>query len=77
MTENDDALLTATERTRQAEKRLVETPAEDPAIVPKARTVYQRAEEVDELAKDVADEASAAGGHSNPSAPGQRMKGPA
>ena len=56
MTENDDALLTAAERARQAEERLLETPIEDPAIVPKAHKVYQRAEEVDELAKDAAEE---------------------
>ena len=54
MTENDDALLTAAERARQAEERLVETPVEDPAIVPKAHKVYQRAEEVDALAEDAA-----------------------
>jgi hypothetical protein len=54
MTENDDALLTAAERARQAEERLVETRIEDPAIVPKAHKVYQRAEEVDALAEDAA-----------------------
>lgn len=54
MTENDDALLTAAERARQAEDRLIETPVEDPAIVPKAHKVYQRAEEVDALAGDAA-----------------------
>ena len=57
MTENDDALVTAAERTRQAEEQLVATPIEDPAIVSKAYKVYQRAEDVDELAKDAADEA--------------------
>jgi hypothetical protein len=51
----DDALLTAADRARQAEERFIETPPEDPAIVPKARKVYQRAEEVDELAKDAAE----------------------
>lgn len=54
MTEHDDALLTAAERTREAEERFVKTPTEDPAIVQKAKKVYQRAEEVDELAKDAA-----------------------
>lgn len=54
MTENDDTLLTAAERARQAEDRLIETPVEDPAIVPKAHRIYQRAEEVDALAEDAA-----------------------
>ena len=53
----DDALLTAAERAREAEERLLETPSEDPAIVPKAERVYQRAEEVDDLAQDAAREA--------------------
>jgi hypothetical protein len=61
MTENDDALLTAAERARKAEEQLVETPAEDPAILPKAEKVYQRAEEVDELAKDAAHESETPG----------------
>lgn len=52
----DDALLTATERAREAEERLIETPPEDPAIVPTAQQVYQRAEEVDELARDAGGE---------------------
>ena len=55
MTERDDPLLTAAERTREAEERFVETTPEDPAIVPKAHKVYQRAEEVSELAKDAAE----------------------
>ena len=50
----DDALLAAAQRAREAGERLVETPVEDPAIVPKAHKVYQRAEEVDDLAKDAA-----------------------
>ena len=54
MTDNDDALLTAAERARQAEERFIETPVEDPGIVPKAHKVYQRAEEVDALAEDAA-----------------------
>lgn len=54
----DDALLTAAERARQAEEQLVATPPEDPAIVPNARNVYQRAEEVNELAGDAAEEAT-------------------
>jgi hypothetical protein len=56
--DTDDALLTAAERARQAEKRFVETTPEDPAIVPKAERVYQRAEEIDDLAHDAADEAT-------------------
>jgi hypothetical protein len=60
MTDNlDEALLTAAERTREAEKRLLETPLEDPAVVPKAHKVYQRAEEVDALAEGAATEADA------------------
>ena len=51
----DDALLTAAERAREAEERLIETPVEDPTIVPKAHEVYQRTEEVGELAKDAAE----------------------
>jgi hypothetical protein len=54
----DDALLTAAERARQAEERFVETPPQDPTLVPKAEKVYQRAEEVDDLAHDAADEAA-------------------
>jgi len=56
--DTDDALVTATERARRAEERLVGTPPEDPAIVPKAKNVYQRAEEVNELAGDPAEEAT-------------------
>ncbi|MFL5708271.1 MAG: hypothetical protein ACJ77Y_04670 [Chloroflexota bacterium] len=55
--DNDDALLTAAERARLEEERLIATPPDDPTIVPKSRTVYQRAEEVDELARDAAEEA--------------------
>ena len=55
--DTDDALLTATERARQAEQRLVETSVEDPDIVPQAKKVHQRAEDVDELAQDAAGEA--------------------
>ena len=55
--DTDDALLTATERARQAEQRLVETSVEDPDIVPQAKKVYQRAEDIDELAHDAAGEA--------------------
>jgi uncharacterized protein (DUF58 family) len=51
----DDALLAAAERAREAEVGLLETSLADPAIVPKAHKVYQRAEEVDELAKDAAE----------------------
>ena len=54
--DHDDALLTAAERARQEEERLQATPIEDPEVVPKAHKVYQRAEEVDELAKDAATE---------------------
>ena len=50
--DHDDALLTAAERARQEEERLRETPIDDPQVVPNAQKVYQRAEEVDELAKD-------------------------
>jgi hypothetical protein len=57
MTDNaDDALLAAAERAREAEARLLETAPADPAIVAKADRVYQRAEEVDDLAKDAAEE---------------------
>jgi hypothetical protein len=56
----DDALLTAAERAREAEKRLTETPPEDPTIVPKAEKVHQRAEEVDELAQDAVEDAEKA-----------------
>jgi hypothetical protein len=57
MTDNaDDALLTAAERAREAEQRLLQTPPADPAIVAKADRVYQRAEEVDELAQEAAEE---------------------
>ena len=56
--DTDDALVTAAERARQAEERLIGTPPEDPALVPKAKTVYQRAEEVNELAADAAEEAT-------------------
>ena len=52
----DDALLTATDRAREAQEDLRETPPGDPEIVPNANRVYQRAEEVDELAKDAATE---------------------
>ena len=54
--DTDDALRTATERARQAEKKFVETPPEDPTLVPKAERVYQRAEEIDDLAHDATDE---------------------
>ena len=53
----DEALLAAAERARQAGEQLVETPPEDPTIVPKAERVFQRAEEVDELAQDAATDA--------------------
>ena len=53
----DDALLTAAERARQAEQGLRETPPEDPTIVPKAHKVYQRAEDVGELAGDAVEDA--------------------
>ena len=52
----DDALLAAAERARLVEERLRATPVEDPVILPKAHKVYQRAEEVEELAKDAADD---------------------
>ena len=55
--DTDDALITATERARQAEQRLVETSVENPDIVPQAHKVYQRAEDVDVLARDAAGEA--------------------
>ena len=53
----DDALVSATERAREAQEDFRETKPEDPAIVPNAHKVVQRAEEVDELAKDAAGEA--------------------
>jgi hypothetical protein len=56
--DTDDALVSATDRARQAEEQFVGTPPEDPAIVPKAKTVYQRAEEINELAADAAEEAT-------------------
>ena len=56
--DTDDALVTAAERARQAEERLIGTLPEDPALVPKAKTVHQRAEEVNELAGDAAEEAT-------------------
>ena len=52
----EDALLTAIGRAREAEENLRETPVDDPTVVPTARKVYQRAEEVGELAKHAADE---------------------
>ena len=55
--ETDDALVTATQRARQAEQRLVETPVEDPDIVPQAHKAYQRAEDVNALAQDATGEA--------------------
>jgi hypothetical protein len=58
----DDALLTAADRAREAQARLRETPIEDPAIVPKADKVEQRAEEVSELAKDALADDLANGG---------------
>ena len=57
----DDALLTAAERARQAEKRFVEATPEDPAIVSNAEGVYQRAEEIDDLAHDAAESDTAEG----------------
>ena len=57
MTEHDEALLTATERAREAQEDFRETKPHDPAIVPNAHKVVQRAEEVDELAKDASDTA--------------------
>ena len=54
----DDALLTAAERAREAQELLLDTPPADPAIVPKADDVYQRAQEVDELARDAAADAT-------------------
>jgi hypothetical protein len=56
--ETDDALLTAAERAREAEERFTETPPQDPSLVRKAQKVYQRAEEVDDLAQDAAEEAA-------------------
>lgn len=56
MIEHDDALLAAMERAREAQGELLDTPPEDPAIVPNAHKVAQRAEEVDELAQDAADQ---------------------
>ena len=55
----DDALLTAADRARQAEEGFRDTPPEDPAIVPKAHKVYQRAEDVGELARDARSDAEA------------------
>jgi hypothetical protein len=55
MDNHDDALLAATDRAREAEQDLRETPAGDQKIVPNAKRAYQRAEEVDELAKEAAE----------------------
>ena len=51
----DDALLTAADRAREAQEDLRETPPKDPAIVPNAERVYERAEEVEALAEDAAE----------------------
>jgi hypothetical protein len=50
--ERFDPLEHATELTREAEERFVETPLGSPELVPRAETVEQRAEEIRELAHD-------------------------
>jgi hypothetical protein len=57
-TEIDAALEIATERTKDAEERLIDEPIESPAIVPKARKVEHRAEDLHLLAQEAADPAS-------------------
>ena len=52
--DTDDALLTATEKARAAAERLRKTQVESPAIVPEARTVDRRVEDVHVLAGDAA-----------------------
>jgi hypothetical protein len=47
-----DPLEAATERTRAAEERFIETPLTSPDLVSRAEIVEQRAEEVHELAED-------------------------
>jgi hypothetical protein len=56
--EIDAALETATERTRDAEERLIDEPIESPAIVPRARIVERRAVDLHLLAEEAADPAS-------------------
>jgi hypothetical protein len=51
----DDALIAAAERERGAEERLLETPPEDPTVMPKAHRLYQRAEGVEALAEYAAE----------------------
>jgi hypothetical protein len=53
----DDAVLTAADRAREAQERLVETPTDSPEIVPKAHAVEHRAEEIEALAEEAAEEA--------------------
>lgn len=53
----DDALMTATNRARQAEEQLIGTPIESPEIVTEAHKVERRAEDVEALARDAAEAA--------------------
>ena len=53
----DDALLTATDRAREAAEQFQEMPIESPELVPEARKVEHRIEDVSVLAEDAAEQA--------------------
>jgi len=52
----DDAIETATRHAREAEERLVDTPALSPEIVVEAHAVQQRSEDIHALAQDATEE---------------------
>jgi hypothetical protein len=51
----DAAIETAASRTREAQERLIEKESESVAIVPEARVVERRAEDLHDLASTAAD----------------------
>jgi hypothetical protein len=62
----DDAIETAERHAREAEERFVREPLDSPRLVPKARTVENRAADLHELAADAADEAADDAGEEPP-----------
>jgi|KBSSwiStaDraftv2_1062776.scaffolds.fasta_scaffold2778988_1 hypothetical protein len=57
--DTDDAIDTATQRTRQAQERLMRKPIESPEIVDHANVVQRRTEDLNQLAAQAVDEADA------------------
>jgi hypothetical protein len=55
----DHAIETAAERAREAEERLTQTPVESPDVVDEAHAVEHRAEDLEILAEEAADDALA------------------